>query len=73
MMDKTEKAKLKILLSHWVEHNQEHAEEFSKWAEKASDGGEVVVGRDMLEAVRHMGKANEFLQRALEKLSKVEP
>jgi hypothetical protein len=27
--------KLKILLPHWIEHNQEHAQEFRTWAEGA--------------------------------------
>ncbi len=34
-MAKDDAAKLKILLSHWVEHNEEHAEEFTEWALKA--------------------------------------
>jgi len=33
--------KLEILLKHWVEHNEEHAGEFQKWAEKAKALGHV--------------------------------
>jgi len=31
--------KLKHLLHHWKEHNDEHAETYRQWAEKASDLG----------------------------------
>ncbi len=31
--------KLKKLLHHWKEHNEEHAETYREWAEKASSLG----------------------------------
>ena len=62
--------KLKILLSHWVDHNKEHGEEFRAWAEKAGGIGEAVVQRDMLDAAQYMDKSSESLLGALEQLSK---
>ena len=29
--------KLQVLIPHWIEHNNEHADEFRRWAEKAGD------------------------------------
>ena len=69
-MAKTEMEKLEILLKHWVEHNEEHAEEFGEWAEKAKVLGNIVVHDDILSAVEKMRKANEYLLRALENLRK---
>ena len=69
-MAKTEMEKLEILLKHWVEHNEEHAEEFGEWAEKAKAPGNIVVHDDILSAVEKMRKANEYLLKALENLRK---
>jgi len=69
-MAKTEMEKLEILLKHWVEHNEEHAEEFGEWAEKAKALGNIAVHDDILSAVEKMRKANEYLLKALENLRK---
>ena len=31
----TDLDKLRVLLQHWMEHNDEHASEFLRWSEKA--------------------------------------
>jgi nickel/cobalt exporter len=67
-MGETEKGKLKILLSHWVEHNRQHAQEFREWAEKTKSFGQAEVHDDVMQAAQQMDKANEFLLSALEKL-----
>jgi len=55
--------KLRLLLPHWIEHNQEHAEEFRRWAEKSGPArADILAAADDLEAV------NQILTRALEKL-----
>lgn len=64
-----ERERLKVLLEHWIEHNQEHGEEFTRWAEKASDMGETQVGENIAEAVRRLGEVNGFLSQAIEGLS----
>ena len=63
-----DKAKLRILLAHWIEHNKEHGQEFREWAEKASALGETKAGEDMLAAAAEMDRANEALSRALRSL-----
>ena len=67
-MAKDDAAKLKILLSHWVEHNEEHAEEFTEWALKAKASGNGRVHDDMMKAVQQMKGANKSLMAALEGL-----
>ena len=55
--------KLRILLEHWIEHNEEHADEFRRWADKAG-----VAAPDVLAAAERMGDVNQALAEALEKL-----
>lgn len=60
-MDTTEK--LRMLLPHWIEHNQEHATEFQDYA---GQSGQV---RDrLLAAARLIEEANAELGKALAEL-----
>ena len=63
-----DKEKLGHLLLHWIEHNEEHANEFLEWANKAKEFGESPVHDDIVEATNQLEKANEFLRSASEKL-----
>ncbi|RLD10327.1 MAG: hypothetical protein DRI56_02880 [Chloroflexota bacterium] len=64
-----EKDKLRVLLPHWIEHNQEHAQEFMDWIEKI---GQTMIDEDVITDVQGAAKAmetvNAQLQAALEKL-----
>lgn len=55
--------KLRVLIPHWVEHNNEHAQEFRDWAAQAGE-----TGQDILDAAEAMNRVNMHLQSALEKL-----
>jgi hypothetical protein len=55
--------KLRILLGHWIEHNEEHADEFRRWADKAG-----AAAPDVLTAAERMGQVNQALAEALKKL-----
>lgn len=55
--------KLRVLLSHWIDHNEEHAGEFRQWAEKAG-----AAAPDVLAAAERMAPVNEALAAALAKL-----
>ena len=55
--------KLRILLGHWIEHNEEHADEFRRWADKAG-----AATPDVLAAAERMGHVNQALAEALKKL-----
>ena len=67
-MSSDEKAKLKTLLNYWIEHNQEHSEEFKEWAGKARQMGEGKVAAEILQAVGNMDKVTEILSRTLKRL-----
>jgi hypothetical protein len=55
--------KLRMLIPHWIEHNNEHAEEYQRWAEKAAE-----ASADILKAVDALKKVNQTLGTALERL-----
>jgi len=55
--------KLRVLIPHWIEHNEEHANEFRKWAQKSGD-----ISGSILAAADSIMQANEYLEVALEKL-----
>jgi hypothetical protein len=67
-METDDRAKLQILLDHWIKHNREHAEEFVEWAEKAKGFGQAAVHDEMVQAAQRIGKANESLSAALKQL-----
>ena len=61
-------AKLRILLPHWIEHNDEHAASFRKWAERARELGLEAVAEQIEVAVERMATCNQALRAALEAL-----
>jgi hypothetical protein len=63
-------AKLRILLPHWIEHNDEHAESFQEWAERARKLGQEETARWIKEAVERMAVCNEALAEAMKALEK---
>lgn len=58
-----EHQKLRVLIPHWVEHNQEHAQEFLRFLGAAGD-----AAVDLREAAEQMALVNQALAAALEKL-----
>lgn len=69
-MSKDERARLKTLLGYWVEHNEEHSQEFKEWAEKAEEMGEGQVAEEIRQAVSHMEQVTGILSRTIKKLGK---
>jgi len=55
--------KLRVLIPHWIEHNNEHAEEFQRWAQSSDK-----AAPDLLAAAEAMQQVNRALSTALEKL-----
>jgi hypothetical protein len=60
--------KLRALLPHWMEHNQEHAGEFEAWAERANAAGHEATAEAIRRAAEAMRQSNEALQLALDEL-----
>ena len=57
--------KLKKLLFHWIKHNQDHASNYRKWAEKAKENGKDEVAT-LLEDAENMSLAmNEKFKMAV--------
>lgn len=63
-------AKLRILLPHWIEHNNEHTASFQEWAGRARELGLEAVAKQIELAVEHMVACNKALSAALDKLEK---
>jgi thioredoxin 1 len=61
----SERGRLKIILSSWIEHNKQHGEHFSKWVEKAQDTKDNPIYRSLLQEVREMEEVNERLSQLL--------
>lgn len=67
-MDEIEK--LKKLIPHWMEHNDEHAESYKGWAEKASSSGMKELSEILLRLHRESKKLGELFQEAIRILNK---
>lgn len=55
---------LKILLSHWIEHNKSHEEGFEEWIDKCGNMGKEEVGKYIEKAVEYMKNADDMLKEA---------
>ena len=60
--------KLQKLLAFWIEHNQEHSQEFKDWADKARALGESEVAEEILQAAQAMDQASGLLSQSLKRL-----
>ena len=60
-----DKEKLKVLLKHWTEHNEEHKKNFVNWIEKAKGMGLDDVAKNLAKANKELKKIDllkmEFL------------
>ena len=69
MSEKTGVEKLRILLPHWIEHNNSHIAEFVKWRQVvAEETGSSKAPEKIDEAVAAMEKAGKALNEALAEL-----
>jgi hypothetical protein len=60
-----DKEKLKHLLGHWIEHNQEHVRTYREWAEKAGLFGNQELSRVLDEIAEGTERAEELFKKAL--------
>lgn len=68
MASRTDEEKLRALLPHWIDHNDEHAAEFRLWAEKARAAGRDDVAEEITLAAKQLAWVNEALSDARKKL-----
>jgi len=59
--------KLRILLDYWIEHNNEHEQEFRDWADKAASLS-TEVAQQLREAAAKMAAASNELMKAKQAL-----
>jgi hypothetical protein len=59
--------KLRVLLAHWIEHNNEHAAEFRRWTERVRPAAPAAAG-DVEAAAERMAQVNQALRTALDRL-----
>ena len=65
MDPKTTIEKLRFLLPHWIEHNQNHEAEFAKWAAAArTEGSENLAGL-LEQAAARLADADALLKKTL--------
>ena len=62
--------KLRVLLPHWIEHNEEHAANFQRWAAKARELGQDQAAQRIEEAAGRMVVCNQSLAAAREEMMK---
>ncbi|MGQ9571451.1 MAG: hypothetical protein ACUVUQ_11565 [Thermodesulfovibrionales bacterium] len=62
--------KLKILLNHWIEHNDEHANIYRDWAKRAMVLGNEEVSKIFELLHYETEKLNRLIEKAIEKLDK---
>jgi len=60
--------KLRVLLPHWIEHNEEHADSFRQWVARARETDQGEAARRIGEAVARMMACNQALEAALHSL-----
>jgi hypothetical protein len=70
-MAATDEEKLRALLPHWMEHNDEHAAEFRAWADRARAAGHDNVAGQIEAAAQELVAVNGSLRAALEALGGV--
>jgi cobalt/nickel transport system ATP-binding protein len=57
-------SKLQMMIEHWIEHNDSHADNYSEWAAKASEAGEEEVSREIHLAIDDSDAVKKHLKRA---------
>jgi len=56
--------KLQIMIEHWIEHGDSHAENYREWAAKASQAGEEAVAQEIHLAINDSESVKDHLKRA---------
>lgn len=62
-----EKVRLKKLLVHWLEHNNEHAAAYRAWAQKMAEEGDKELSRLLMKQGDEVSKLNAILDEAITK------
>ncbi|HEX16774.1 MAG: hypothetical protein DRG33_03165 [Deltaproteobacteria bacterium] len=63
-----ERERLRVILEHWIRHNEAHFEEYRRWASVAASLGLEVIKEKIEEATGRIEEANELFREALKAL-----
>ena len=61
------KEKLRVILTHWIEHNSGHVAEFDKWQSLLEEEGSSEFTESFEEEKKRMDKVSEILAEILVK------
>jgi hypothetical protein len=64
--------KLRVLLAHWMTHNEAHAQTYRAWARRAETLGLGEVGARLVETVELTGSIRRALEAALKAMASPE-
>ncbi|MCF8091974.1 MAG: hypothetical protein K9K21_02835 [Desulfotignum sp.] len=64
------KEKLEVLLSHWVDHNDSHKDNFYSWAQKAKEAGLEKTALHLEQAGDLSEQVTRQLEQAIENLAR---
>ncbi len=56
--------KLQVVLEHWIEHGESHADNYKEWAAKASQAGEEEIAKEIHLAINDQESVRHHLKRA---------
>jgi hypothetical protein len=57
--------KLQVLITHWLQHNESHGEEYANWAEVARKAGYSETAEYIDQAAAQLAEADKFFEKAL--------
>ncbi len=56
--------KMKVLLKHWMEHNETHMDEYERWARIMEEDGRKDISEAIYEAIGYLKKVQEAFSKA---------
>ena len=65
-----ERGRLKVILTSWTEHNNQHSEKLRKWTEKVENPEGNPIYRGIIQAAQEMERENERLSQLLVELQR---
>jgi len=60
--------KMRVLLEHWIEHNDAHGEEFEKWVQRTKEADMREISDEISAAAGCLQEATRHLRLALSRL-----
>jgi hypothetical protein len=63
-------SKLRHLLEHWSEHNEEHAKTYLEWAEKAAASGDKELSSILKEIAENTKRMDGLFEKAKKAIGK---